>query len=217
MIMRALMLVAGLVAVPFCAARAAPLPVYEVGQAFIFDNGRVERVRSVNDDAVVWATRSGRTYLRATNPVVPILEWSYRGQTGQRTVLGEPDRLWPLQPGRSVQFRTVNVTLEENQRRPTRSLHLWSCSVRRAEMVNVPAGRFSAHPIVCDRFSANSMRVLERLTWHYASEVGHYIQREARNMTNGQSEIYRLSAALPPHAANDLRVESLARLAQSRD
>ncbi len=81
--------------------------------------------------------------------------------------------------------------------------------------LNVPAGRFNAVPIVCDRFSHNSMRVLERLTWHYSEEVGHYIRREARDMSDGSVETYALFAALPPHAANEIRIETLARQARA--
>lgn len=57
------------------------------------------------------------------------------------------------------------------------------------------------------------MRVVERLTWHYAPEIGHYVRREARNMGDGSRETFALYAALPPHAANSLRIETLARQA----
>lgn len=198
-------------------AQANELPVYQAGQAFIFDNGRVERVEEVTDDRVVWAARTGRTYVRDANPIVPILEWSYRGQEGSRRINGDPDRLWPLQAGRSVQFRAVNETRdrEDNLRR---SVHLWTCTVRAQETVLVPAGRFAAYPLVCDRFSAGTMRVIERLTWHFSAEVGHYVRREARNMRDGTRETYALYAALPPHASNPVRIEALARqaLAQAR-
>lgn len=195
-------------------AHATP-PRYTPGEVFVYDNGRVEQVRSVEGERVVWAARSGRTYVRDANPVVPILEWSYRGQRGAREVLGDPGRLWPLRPGARVQFRTVNTAQGEDSRRSTRSLHLWTCSVRAMERVNVPAGAFDAYPIVCDRFSPSSMRVLERLTWHYAPDVGHYVQREARNMRNGTTDVFRLFAALPPRESNELRIEALARQARS--
>ncbi|MBK8543607.1 MAG: hypothetical protein IPL62_08550 [Caulobacteraceae bacterium] len=60
------------------------------------------------------------------------------------------------------------------------------------------------------------MRIVERLTWHYAPDVGHYIRREARDMLDGVGEIYSLYAALPPRAANPARVETLAREAIER-
>jgi hypothetical protein len=194
-------------------AHANGIPRYEQGQAFIFDNGRVERVDGVDGDRITWAARSGRTYVRDANPIVPILEWSYRGQDGTRRIMGDPDRLWPLSAGRSVQFRAVNETRDRNDRM-RRSVHLWQCSVRAAQDIHVPAGRFEAFPIVCDRYSASSMRVIERLTWHYAPDVGHYVRREARNMSDGVRETYALYAALPPRASNPIRLEALARQAR---
>jgi hypothetical protein len=194
-------------------AHASEMPRYEEGQAFVFDNGRVERVSGVEGDRVTWAARSGRTYLRDANLIVPILEWSYRGQQGSRQIVGDPDRLWPLSAGRSVQFRAVNETRDRNDRM-RRSVHLWRCSVRAVQTILVPAGRFEAFPIVCDRYSASSMRVIERLTWHYAPDVGHYVRREARNMSDGVRETYSLYAALPPRASNPIRIEALARQAR---
>lgn len=195
-------------------AYASEMPRYEEGQAFIFDNGRVERVQRIEGERITWAARSGRTYVRDANPIVPILEWSYRGQEGSRTIVGDPDRLWPLGAGRSVQFRAVNETRDQDDRR-RRSVHLWRCSVRSAQIVLVPAGRFEAFPIVCDRYSASSMRVIERLTWHYAPDVGHYVRREARSMSDGVRETYSLYAALPPRASNPVRIEALALQARS--
>jgi hypothetical protein len=196
-------------------ATAAEMPRYVTGQAFIYDNGRVERVHEVEGERVVWAARTGRTYVRNANIIVPILEWTYRGQRGRRVISGDPASLWPLRPGARAQFSAINFTLDSRER-TRRSLHLWTCNVRAIQRVEVPAGSFDAFPIVCDRYSPNSMRIVERLTWHYAPDVGHYIRREARDMLDGVGEIYSLYAALPPRAANPARVETLAREAIER-
>lgn len=205
----------------FCALfLAAPsalgqaLPTYRPGEVFIFDNGRVEEVRAAEGDTVTWAARSGRTYVRSINPVVPILEWSFRGQVGERRVLGEPDALWPLRAGTSVQFRTVNIARGEDGGDSRRSLHLWRCSVGRPERVATPAGPFDAHPLRCDRFSPSSMRVMERITWHYSEDVGHYVRREVRDMRTGETETIALFAQLAPREANPLRIEAVAQLAR---
>lgn len=196
-------------------AAASELPRYVEGQTFIFDNGRVERVHDVSGERVVWAARTGRTYVRDANIVVPILQWTYRGQQGRRVITGSPAALWPLRAGASAQFSAINFTQDARQR-TRRSLHLWTCSVRPMQRLEVPAGVFDAFPITCDRFSPNSMRIVERLTWHYAPDVGHYIRREARDMIDGVSETYTLYAALPPRAANPARIEALAREALER-
>jgi hypothetical protein len=41
-------------------------------------------------------------------------------------------------------------------------------------------------------------------------DVGHYVQREARDMRDGTSETYRLYATLPAWEANPIRVEAVA-------
>lgn len=210
---RVVVSVAGLFALLSGPATANTLPRYEVGQAFIFDNGRVEQVRELRGDKIVWGARSGRTYIRSANPVVPILVWSFRGQSGSRSVMGTPDRLWPLAPGRRVQFRTVNTT-RDAQKRIRRSVHLWTCNARAPVSLAVPAGVFQTVPVQCDRFSPNSMRVLERLTWYYSPEVEHYVRRDARDMSTGTSDTYSLSAALAPRDANPIRIEAVARSAQ---
>ena len=196
-------------------ASAAEMPRYVPGQAFIYDNGRVERVHDVANERVVWAARTGRTYVRDANIIVPILEWTYRGQRGRRVISGQPSNLWPLRAGARTQFSAINFTLDTRER-TRRSLHLWTCNVRAIQRIEVPAGAFDAFPIVCDRYSPNSMRIVERLTWHFAPDVGHYIRREARDMLDGVGEVYSLYAALPPRAANPVRIEALAREAIER-
>lgn len=193
----------------------ADMPRYERGQTFIFDNGRVERVEAINGDRITWAARSGRTYERSANPVVPILRWSFRGQAGTRDVRGEPHRLWPLRTGASVQFQTVNVASEEKGA-ARRSLHLWTCRVRAQETVALRNGPIKAIPIQCDRFSAGTMRVLERITWHYSPEVGHYVRREARDMRDGVAEVITLYATLSPREANAVRIEAVAQQAAAK-
>lgn len=207
----ALLAAAGLAAAP---GHAAPLPTYEPGVAFIYDTGRVEQVAAVSGDTVTWAARSGRRYTRAVNPVTPILAWSFRGESGSRRIVGRPDALWPLAAGRTARFRTLNETRSDKTGKIRRSVHLWRCAVRAAEPVTTPAGTFEAFPIICDRYSPNTMRVLERLTWRYAPEVGHHVQREARDMRTGEADLHSLAVALPAWEANRARIETLARQAE---
>jgi hypothetical protein len=203
-----------LVALMGTPAIASPLPRYEPGVAFIYDNGRVEQVRDVKGQTVTWAARSGRTYSRSVNPVTPILSWSFRGETGSRRVLGDPDRLWPLRPGATTRFRSVN-DLKDARGRNRRSVHLWTCTVLPRQTAETPAGRFEVTPIQCDRFSSGTMRILERITWSHSEEIGHYVVREVRDMRDGDGEVIRLHAVLPAWEANPVRVEALAREARA--
>jgi hypothetical protein len=192
------------------AAAAGELPSYERDQVFVFDDGRVEHVRDIEDGRITWASRSGRTYERAPNPATPILKWSYRGQEGERLVAGDPDTIFPLRPGATARFETVNIVKNENAKNARRTLHLWSCWVEESARTATPAGDFDAFPIVCDRFSAATMRTLDRTIWHYAPDVGHYVRRESRSLRDGARQTYRLHSALPPREANAVRIEHVA-------
>ena len=72
-------MIAGLLtaALGAAAAPAAPVqpPDYEVGEAFVFSDGRVERVRRIEGDTVTWSGLGRSTYRRSINPMVPVLAW----------------------------------------------------------------------------------------------------------------------------------------------
>lgn len=196
----------------------AALPDYSVGDAFVYSNGRIERVRAVEGDTVTWSGLTGDPWRRSRNFVAPTPSWRLQGQEGRRTILGQPERLWPLRPGRLVQFRIVTESRNDadppNQWR--RSLLLWSCQVGRPRALHVVAGDFNAIPIVCDRFSVGNMRLIERTTWDYAPEIGHFVRRTTVTYANAQTATLELVAALHGRAATNARLMALARPYQQR-
>ena len=193
-------------------------PTYAVGDAFVYSNGRIERVRAVAGDEVTWSGLSGDPWRRSRNFVVPTPNWRLQGQEGRRTVFGQPERLWPLRPGRIVEFRIVTESRNEsdppNQWR--RSLLLWSCQIGRIQAVHVAAGDFNTMPIVCDRFSVGTMRLIERTTWDYSPDIGHYVRRTTVTYANAQTQTLELVAALHGRAATNARLAALARPYQQR-
>ena len=86
----------------------------------------------------------------------------------------------------------------------------------RPHPVHVPAGEFSAIPIVCDRFSVGNMRLIERTTWDYAPDLGHYVRRTTVTYANAQTQTLELVAALHGRAATNARLMALARPYQQR-
>lgn len=186
-----------------------PAAALKVGETFVFSDGRTERVKALKEDRVVWTTREGSEFARAYNVALPILEWRIGARQGVRRVYGaEP--LWPPRPGKRANFRVVTEVQRENDPAVSRSVQLWTCAIGRMETVVLPAAPFQAMPIRCDRFAANSMRLVERRTWWWSAEVDHFVRREFRDMQDGKREIVTLCAVLPPEHANRVRVRALA-------
>lgn len=188
-------------------------PSYEVGDAFVYSDGRVERVRRIEDGTVTWAGLAGSTYQRSVNPVVPVLSWRVAGVRGQRHVAGAADSLWPLHPGRSARFRVVTeISRDEKSRR---SVAFWTCRTGKTGEITVPAGTFESVPVECDRYSPWSMRLVERVQWDWSPEIGHYVRRRTTHFFDAHSTEIALVAALPSDAASLPRLRALSEAAKS--
>jgi len=186
------------------AAEVDPIP----GTVFIFDDGRVERYLRRDGDTLIWATRRGREYVRAANPALPILSWRIGQRSGQRDVFGNSDNIWPPAEGARAQFRVLTQVRDGGESR--RYSQVWSCDVDGARNVSVPAGVFASYRITCERFSVNSMTLLERRTWWWSEDLGHYVRRRYQNLRNGEVSDIRLCAALPELHASEARIDALA-------
>ena len=179
----------------------------EAGTVFIFTDGRVERfVRSAGEEQI-WATRRGREYARSVNPAEPILKWEIGDRLGNRTVFGKTEKLWPPKPGNSARFRVL--TEIERDGRTRRSVQNWTCRVQKMSYLTVPAGTYTTLPISCVRYSVNTMRPLQKRTWWWAPDIGHYVQRRYESIRDGETTEYRLCAALPERRASDARIDAI--------
>lgn len=190
------------------------LPQYERGDAFVFSDGRVERVVATKGTELTWSGLSGARYRRSRNFVVPVLQWRSGRATGLREVRGNPDALWPIDKPKSARFRVITETRATPQSASKRSVSLWVCKTGKAKMFTVPVGQYSAVPVLCDRYSPTTMRLLERREWDYAPELGHYIRRVTINYLRGTTREVELVAALSGPAANEARLTALARSAR---
>lgn len=190
------------------------VPQYVAGDAFVFSDGRVERVVKPGSTKVTWRGLSGASYQRSPNFVVPVLQWRNGRGTGRREVRGNPDALWPLGKGKSARFRVITETKANPQARSKRSVSLWVCKAGKSRVFTVAAGTYEAFPIKCDRYSSTTMRLLEQREWDYAPEIGHYIRRVTINYLQGTTRSSELVAALSGPAATKARLASLARTAK---
>lgn len=190
----------------WCSGSAAAL---EVGQAFVYSDGRVEQVRELRDTEVVWAAGNGAPFVRSLNLAAPILEWSIGERKGQRRVYGG-EGLFPPKAGRRATLRVVTEIDRGEGRPPSRSLQFWSCAIGAAEEIALANGPFAALPIRCDRFAQTSAALLERRTLWWSAELEHYIKRETIDLRDGERESILLCAAVPPETSRR-RINALAR------
>ncbi len=204
-----LTLLAGMSHDPASAQMPAALPEYEEGTVFIFSDGRVERVRQVQDDHIVWATRRGREYTKSPNITVPILEWKIGQIEGVRTVIGNSGGVWPPVSGRSSRFRVRTDISRDGRKR--RLIHAWSCRVGKSEWLTVPAGEFEALPVMCERYSLGTMKPLQRRTWWWSEDVGHYIKRTFQNYRSGAQKTSQLCTAVHRDTVSAKRINVLAK------
>jgi len=193
---------------------AIALPAYEPGDAYIYSDGRVERAIGMDGERMVWAGLSGPSYRRSRNFIVPVLEWRSGRGTGMREVRGNPDALWPIGWPKSARFRVITQTKANPQAAARRSVSLWVCKTGKAKPFTVTAGTYSAIPVLCDRYSTTTMRLVERREWDYAPELGHYIRRVSVNYLRGTTRSVELVAALSGPAASKARLTALSRSAR---
>lgn len=191
------------------------LPQYEAGDAFVFSDGRVERVISAKGDRLTWGGISGASYRRSRNFVVPVLQWRNGRGTGTREVRGDPDALWPFGKSKSARFRVITETRANPQASKKRSVSLWVCKTGKPTVFAVPAGTYDTIPVKCDRYSPTTMRLLEQREWDYAPELGHYVRRVTVNYLRGTTRKVELVAALSGPAASKSRLTALARNART--
>lgn len=193
---------------------AAPLPEHEPGDAFVYSDGRVERVLEVEEDRIRWGGLSESSHWRARNPIVPIIAWSGNGVTGRRRVIGDADRLWPLSGRRTVRFSVVTETRRRTGEPWNRTVAMWTCRSGKPTTTEVPAGAFAVIPIACDRVSTTTMKIIERQTWAYAPELQHYVRRTTLNYARAESRTIELVAALHGPSASRERLRAIARTAR---
>ncbi|NJS13577.1 MAG: hypothetical protein HC788_01930 [Sphingopyxis sp.] len=196
------------------ATSTAAMPRYRATDAFVFSDGRVERVVKVRGDRITWAGLTGASYDRSRNFIVPVLGWRAGKGIGKRKVVGTPQQLWPLDKPRSVRFRVVAETRSKPTEGWRRTATLWTCKSLKPRKVTIKLGTYDTVPFSCDRYSATTMRLIERLEWDYAPALHHYVQRSAVDYYRGTRTTIKLVAALSGPAANRKRLAAIAREAR---
>ena len=203
-------------AVPEPSRPTAELPTYAVGDAFVFSDGRVEQVSAIDGDTISWKGLQGGVYQRNRNFVTPPSSWRMDQGEGRRTPSQRAAALWPLVAGKSVRFTVINETRRAADRPWERNMSLWSCKVGPRHDTTTPAGGFQVFTIGCELYSPVNMRLLERVAWDYAPDLGHYVRRINVDYLAARTASIVLTSALHGPAATRERLAVLAAQASAR-
>lgn len=157
----------------------ASLPNYVVGETFEFDDGRIDTVKAVNGERIIWANKYGVDVQRYRNFIVPDLEWKSANRNSSLDTDAMPKDLWPLSPGKiSKRFHALQeVTWPQEGRKPVTIDYDWQCRVNGTETVSVPAGTFDTFVVGCYRYRANSSIMRQTRTFYYAPSLNHFVKR----------------------------------------
>ena len=156
------------------------LPLYAVGDTFIYSDGRTETVTGIDGDQVQWRSNDGTVITAYRDFVLPAINRETDLLSERTTVDGEPGVLWPLTAGREVSFTAkTEITYKMSSSRRSEVTSPWHCLVEPSQTVNVAAGTFDALRVVCRTPMPYSSGPSERV-WYYAPRIRHFVRRDER-------------------------------------
>lgn len=158
------------------AGEAPQLPRYTPGDNFTYSDGRTETVIAVSGEAVRWRNDQGFVFDQFRNPMLPRLDWARDGRRGETSLDALPDLLWPLAAGAEAEFVARRRVIEADGTRHD-FVQRWRCRVDEPTKLKVPAGRFDAWPLSCERRD-DLGQLREERRWWYAPTVGHILAAE---------------------------------------
>lgn len=191
---------------PAAGAALGPAPTYEAGSRYVYADGEVRTVLSVDGQQVYWGSSENGHSVARGNFLVPSLSWATSETSGKRT-LGEVSAdLWPRDGGEEITFSAT--TLLDHKTRPdggSRLNETWRCRVGSEAQMTVRAGEFQTRRLTCDGRSEPDGTSVQRI-WHYAPEIGHYVlyeEFEGSGQSRRRSELLAIvpsTDAWPPVA-----------------
>lgn len=177
------------------ALEPAPLPIYRIGDRFLYDDGSTEEVVAVKGERVTWRRRTGGTFVRYRNLALPKLTWDTPERAGTAQVSAAADALWPLEVGQTAAFAETIESTGKMDRRERSYARGQRCWVDGTENLTVPAGNYDTYRIVCEQSGPSwSPRARnQRQTWYYAPVLGHYVM-ELKEGDRDDAKVRRLAA-----------------------
>ena len=169
---------------------------YQPGDRYVYADGLVETVQRVGMDRVSWRDSNGDSFTSMTAVGLPLVDWGYGAWLGRSETARDESAPWPPMPETEAVFdvRTEEWTGEGDDRQVTDTR--WTCRNDGKRKVQVPAGRFDAIAIACERSPAPA-GVWQRRVWFSVPEIGHPVRRDDLDGAGIELQSARLVAALP--------------------
>lgn len=153
-------------------------PIYNLGDAFVWSSGYVDRVVRVGADNVVWRSTDGTGHTAFRSFAAPPIEWQTGSADGSAKISVEPSVTWPLDVGGKIEFEVDGTSRKLDEEAVTEVVETWSCARGDDKTIDVPAGRFETAVVSCTRKPVPDADWHVRV-WYYAPAVRHYVRRDS--------------------------------------
>ena len=178
----------------------APLPIYAVGDTFVYSSdGKLvqEQVVSATGERVTWTNDQGMIWTTTNDLVTPPMSWSSHPELGRgrQTIIGNPKALYPLKKGNKVAFGTRG----NSENLPTGWRNKEICLVIGQKDISVTAGDFTTFHISCKRKDHTE-------DLYYAPVAQNYVLR-VRKFANNRSQKELVSINLGNNRTKNLPVK----------
>lgn len=171
-------------------------PAYEVGDAYVYTDGRIETVSRVGPEQTLWESAGGSVYTAYRNFILPPISWKIGAASGENQVKPGQGTKWPTAKTGVIVFSVVSKTGGDSVDNPRTRSDKWRCVDRGVFRVKAIVGQFDAVVIECNRAKPDPGTWKKR-TWYYVKEVGHYVRRVDLIHGTGQKLTVDLVAVRP--------------------
>jgi peptidoglycan hydrolase-like protein with peptidoglycan-binding domain len=171
-------------------------PYYEVGDNYIYSNGRVETATRINGNLTHWVANDGSRYTATNNFVMPPVKWENNSGSVQSSVVSSSNVKWPA-------AKAAELVFMAQPKDPNVAHHLyeawsgeWTCGTEGESTIAVPAGKFDVVKIACEKTSGTSSQ-WRRHVWYYSPAIRHFVRKEETSAVGGQPTVVDLIAVRP--------------------
>ena len=155
----------------------APEPYYEIGDNYIYSNGRIETAVRIEGSLVHWVANDGSRYLASSNFVMPPVKWENGDGAVESTVVSSSSVTWPPARIDDVVYTAKPVELNAGRRLHEAWSGEWRCGAGEWSTLAVPAGKFDVVKITCEKTS-RAPGEWRRRVWYYAPDLRHFVRKE---------------------------------------